>query len=90
VNPDGATALLAAILTGTPSLPQAACRQRAPLFDDRHDGESVEQQRQRLDAARGVCQGCRAQAACHTALHVPRHGGIGVQAGRVLMAPPRH
>lgn len=89
MNPDATTALLAAILTGTPSLPEAACRQRAPLFDDRHDGESAERQRQRLDAARDLCQGCQAQTACRTAPRDSRYGGIGVQAGRVLVAPAR-
>ncbi|MCA1708064.1 MAG: hypothetical protein LC808_34230 [Actinobacteria bacterium] len=42
-EPDGATELFTAIPTGALSLPGAACRRRAPLFNDRHDGESAEQ-----------------------------------------------
>ncbi|MGH3939115.1 MAG: hypothetical protein ACRDTG_10870 [Pseudonocardiaceae bacterium] len=91
MNPDAATALLAAILTGIPSLPEAACRRRAPLFDDQHPGETTEQQQQRLNTARTVCQDCPAQAGCRAALHEqpPRWGGIGVQTAQILVALAR-
>ena len=84
MNPDGAAELLAAILTGAPSLPGAACRRRAGLFDDRHPGESAEQQRHRFEAAAAVCARCPAQPACRSAVSTSRHSGVGVQGGRVL------
>lgn len=51
VNPDGTTALLTAIFTGTPSLPDAACSRQVGLFDDRHPDETAEQRRHRFEAA---------------------------------------
>ena len=84
MNPDGAVALLAAIFTGTPSLPGAACRRQAPLFDDRHHGESTEQRHARLEAAAAVCSDCPSRTACRSAVAPSRWGGIGVQAGQVL------
>jgi hypothetical protein len=84
VDPDGTVRLLGAILTGVPALPAAACRRRAGLFDDRHDGEDVEQRQARLESAAAVCRGCPAQPACRSTLAPARWGGIGVQAGQVL------
>ena len=85
VNPDGAAELLAAILTSAPSLPAAACRWQAPLFDDRHVGETAEQRRHRFDTAAGICARCPARPVCRPAVTTSRHSGIGVQGGRVLV-----
>jgi hypothetical protein len=76
-----------------PALPDAACRGRDPMFDDKLPGESAAEQRARWDAALAVCRGCPAQAACRKLLdaHPPgRWSGVGVQAGRVLAVQPGH
>lgn len=83
LNPDGTVRLLSVILAGTPSLPDAVCRARPGLFDDRHERETREQRRERLDAAAAVCWRCPELAVC-AQLPPPRGGGVGVQARRVL------
>jgi hypothetical protein len=60
VNPDGAAALLAPVLTGTPSPPRAG----AGGFDDRHDGGECRAApralRRRAPSVRAARQGRRA------------------------------
>jgi hypothetical protein len=75
-----------------PDLPDAACRGRDPMFDDKLPGESAEAQRARWDAALAVCRGCPAQARCRDLLDAPgaRWPGVGVMAGRVLAVQPGH
>lgn len=85
LNPEGSIRLLSAILWELPALPLAACRDRPGEFDERHVGESRERQAQRLDVAVAVCRGCPELAVCE-GLPLPRGGGAGVQAGRVLVA----
>lgn len=86
LNPEGSVRLLSAILWELPALPRAACRDRPGLFDERRDGETREQQGERLKDAVAVCRRCPELAVCE-GLPLPRGWhSVAVQAGQVLTA----
>lgn len=62
-----------------PGLPGAACRGRAPEFDDEVPGETVRARRVRFAAARSVCTTCPVLSRCGliaTQLHPRLRSGI--------------
>lgn len=68
----------------TTSLPGAACRGFAPLFDDWLDDENLEDRADRHRVARRVCRHCPAREPCAASVpSLPRSTG-GVWGGRVL------
>lgn len=83
LDPEGTVRLLSAILWELPSLSAAAWRERSGLFDDHCNGEPREQRTERLGAAVAVCRRCPELVVCER-LPLPRGGGVGVVAGRVL------
>ncbi|MDQ3886362.1 MAG: hypothetical protein M3308_04960 [Actinomycetota bacterium] len=80
-DPDGTTALVAAILAGAQSLPGAGCRRQVGLFNDRLDGETAVQRGQRFEAAAAVCSRCPAQPACRSP------DGLAVERSRCARRP---
>jgi WhiB family redox-sensing transcriptional regulator len=70
-----------------PRLTGAACRGRAPWFDDYVEGESIGARSERLAAAERICIGCPVRSACHTA--AGEHQATGVWAGRIRETPTK-
>jgi hypothetical protein len=76
--------LLSVILADTPSLPDAACRERPELFNAAADDEDFDEAQYRHDAAQQACHGCPALQQCREwAMSLPAHRRpSGVIAGR--------
>jgi hypothetical protein len=64
LDPDATVRPLGVILAGGVSMPDEACRDRWPDFDDRLPGETREQQAESLDATVTVCRRCPELAVC--------------------------
>lgn len=52
-----------------PRLGMTPCVGRAPMWDDRVDGETPEERVRRLEAARNVCRRCPVRLACDAEAH---------------------
>lgn len=85
MNARGVEALLATVLTGAPTLPEAACRGMAPMFDAELPGETVDERESRLGLAVRTCRSCPELGACTGLLAgLPARHQVGVMAARVL------
>jgi hypothetical protein len=71
VDRNGVVDLVAAIVRGAPSLPEAACVGQYQLFDDVPGRQSRDQRQQRYEAAVMVCRGCPTRPACSESLFKP-------------------
>lgn len=67
-----------------PNLPDAACKGRWPLFDDRVHDETVEERNERHKQAVRICRTCPELSACLRARLADDGLGNGVWAGRVF------
>jgi WhiB family redox-sensing transcriptional regulator len=86
---NGSLGLLIAILSDTPRLPGAACRDHPDLFDATHatgQGAMTLQLAQTRDAAIRICRTCPALDPCRAWLDnvIPPYRPGGVVAGRIV------
>ncbi|QII04353.1 hypothetical protein BH93_02335 [Rhodococcoides fascians A25f] len=80
----------AAKILKSPTLRDAACHGRWPMFDAEIDGEKAAAATIRLDAAVQLCATCPVHAACESARQaLPVREVAGVWAGRVYGRPTR-